>query len=446
LLGCYSALALDVRPNEHQTPSVTHLEVTMAGKIFPQPLKNLPETGLAQAFLAELVLKHLLFLGEFRMADLADRIRLPMSIIELVLEEHRKEKLIEVTGAANYYTTSYVYKLTELGRRRGQQAMELCRYAGPAPVSLKQYRHLVELQTVQDVKMGAQDLEKALSHLVINDAIRKRLGPAMISGQAVFLYGPSGNGKTSIAEAMGCALAETIFLPYAITVGEQIINVFDPVSHIPAEAPRDQEPFDSRWILVKRPVIIAGGELSLKMLDLNFDQISKCYDASLQMKANNGLFILDDFGRQQVEPERILNRWIVPLERRIDHMTLQTGVKFVIPFDVLVVLSSGLDPKDLVQEAFLRRLHYKIKICRPTEEEYLEIFTKTCMSQGLAFNAEVYSYLLENGYGARQLARSACHPRDLIDIIVTSARYHGQSPRLTQESIEAACCDYFGEQ
>jgi predicted ATPase with chaperone activity len=417
----------------------------MPGENFPQPPKGLQETGLSPAFLAELVLKHLLYLGEFRMADLAERIRLPMSIVEPVLDEQRKEKLIEVRGSANYSTTSYVYKVTELGRKMGQQAMELCRYVGPAPVSLEQYRRLVLLQTVQGVNLDAQDLERALSHLVLNDAIRKRLGPAMISGQAVFLYGPSGNGKTSIAEALGCALPEKIFLPYAVTVGEQIINVFDPVSHVPAEASLEAEPLDSRWILVKRPVIFAGGELSLKMLDLNFDPVSKCYDASLQMKANNGLFIIDDFGRQQVEPDRILNRWIVPLERKVDHMTLQTGVKFVIPFDVLVVFSSGLDPKDLVQEAFFRRLRYKIKIGRPTEAEFLEIFTKTCTAQGVAFNSEAYGYLLEKGYRARQLARSACHPRDLIDLVVTSARFHGHPPMLTPDSIEAACCDYFGE-
>jgi predicted ATPase with chaperone activity len=411
----------------------------------PKPPKSLDAAGLDQAFIFDLVLKHLLLLGEFRMADVADRVKLPVSMVELVLEEHRKEKLIEVKGAANYSATSYVFKLTELGHRRAQQVMELCRYAGPAPVSLDDYRRMVQLQTVRNIMVGDEELKKALSHLVVNDAVRKRLGPAMISGQAVFIHGPSGNGKTAIAEAIGRAFPENVYIPYSVTVGGQIIRVFDQVSHVVVEPPVAAQGCDARWIMIRRPVVISGGELSLKMLDLNFDIITKCYDAPLQMKANNGLFILDDFGRQRAEPSSILNRWIVPLERRIDHLTLHTETKIVVPFDVLMIFSSDLDPKELVHEAFLRRLRYKIKVDRPTDEQYLEIFQAVCQKQGLEFSPQAYSYLLEQWYGTHQVTRNACHPRDLIELILTDSRYNLTSPRLTEDSVKAACTVYFGE-
>jgi energy-coupling factor transporter ATP-binding protein EcfA2 len=261
---------------------------------------------------------------------------------------------------------------------------------------------------------------------------------------AVLIFGPSGNGKTSIAEALGRALPENIYLPYAITVGGQIINVFDPVCHSVADSPGGTEGCDARWVLIKRPVIVTGGELTLKMLDLNFDPNAKFYNASLQMKANNGIFILDDFGRQQVEPISILNRWIAPLERGIDHMTLHTGKKFVIPFDVLALFSTDLEPKDLVHEAFLRRLRYKVRIERPTDCEYLAIFKAVCQAHELEFDPEGYTYLLEQGYGRHDVLRSACHPRDLLDLIVTRARFEQKRPQLTLETITVACADYFG--
>jgi predicted ATPase with chaperone activity len=409
----------------------------------PSP-KGLKEAGLTQAFAEDLILKHLLFLGHFTMADVAEKVKLPVSIVEFLLEEHRRENLIEVKGSASYTKTSYVFRLTEAGRRRGHEALEQCRYAGPAPVSAADYAARVQQQTIKGAIGGEETLKKALSHLIIKDAVLRRLGPAMISGEAVFLYGPSGNGKTSIAEAIGRALPENIYIPYAVTLGGQVVSVFDPVMHIPVEPGEHlQGDYDTRWVLVKRPVVNAGGELSLHMLDLNFHHASKYYEASLQMKANNGLFILDDFGRQQVAPMNILNRWLVPLERQVDHMTFQSGMKFAIPFDVLVIFSTELDPKDLVHEAFLRRLRYKIKIDRPSEEEYLAIFKKACAANGMEFDQDVYNYLEEHWYVAHGIARSACHPRDLLDLIATRARYYDNPPQLTMDNISAACTDYF---
>jgi predicted ATPase with chaperone activity len=409
----------------------------------PSP-KSLKEAGLPLAFVDDLVLKHLMFLGQFTMADVAEKVKLPISIVEYVLEEHRRENLIEVKGSASYTKTSYVFRLTEAGRRRGHEALEQSRYAGPAPVSVTEYTATVQRQTIKGA-IGSEDiLRKALSHLIVRDTVLRRLGPAMISGQAVFLYGPSGNGKTSIAEAIGRALPENIYIPYAVTVGGQVVSVFDPVVHLPVEPEESpQGDYDQRWVLVRRPVVNAGGELSLHMLDLNFHHSAKYYEASLQMKANNGLFILDDFGRQQVDPLKILNRWLVPLERQVDHMTFLSGMKFAIPFDVLVIFSTELDPKDLVHEAFLRRLRYKIKIDRPSEEEYLAIFKKACEANGMEFNQEVYSYLEEHWYVAHGIARSACHPRDILELIATRSRYYDNPPQLTLDNISAACTDYF---
>lgn len=409
----------------------------------PQPPNSLEAAGLTQALVEDLVLKHLLALGEFKLADVAQRIRLPISLVELVLEEHRRENRIEVKGSPNYAKTSYVFRLTELGRRKGQELQEHCRYTGPAPVSLEDYREMVQKQTLRGAAGGEEPLKNALSQLVLDKAVLQRLGPAMTSGQALFIYGPSGNGKTSIAQAVGRALPDNVYVPYAVTIGGEIVSVFDPVCHTVVEPSGDVRECDSRWVLIKRPVVNAGGELTLKMLDLIFSQASGYYEASLQMKANNGLFVVDDFGRQQCDPAHILNRWVVPLDRHIDHMTLENGMRFAIPFDVFVIFATELDPKDLVHEAFLRRMRYKIRIDRPTEEEYLAIFKKECQSVGMQFCQEAYSYLDEQWYGSNSLLRSACHPRDLIDHIVNRSRFYGKSPQLTQESLSAACADYF---
>lgn len=411
----------------------------------PHPPHSLEASGLTQALVEDLVLKHLLVLGEFRMADVAQRVKLPVSVVEAVLEEQRRENLVEVKGSPNFAKTSYVFRLTEAGQRKGEEALRLCRYAGPAPVSLEDYSEMVQKQTLKGFINGDESLRSALSDLVVDESILRRLGPAMSSGQALFLHGPAGNGKTSIAEAIGRSLPEQVYVPYAVAVGGEIVSVYDPVCHEAIEEPEEAEESDPRWILIRRPVVSVGGELSLDMLDLTFSHSNRYYEASLQMKANNGLFILDDFGRQQSDPVQILNRWVVPLERHVDHMTLDSGMRFVIPFDVLVVFSTDLEPKELVHEAFLRRLRYKIRIERPSKEEYLAIFKKVCRARGVDFCPEAYGYLEEQWYGAQRVRRSACHPRDLIDHIVNCARYYGKVPQLTRENLIAACADYFAQ-
>jgi len=405
---------------------------------------TIEETGLDYIQIENLVLKHAMFLGDFKLSDLSERVKLPYLVVERVLDNLKKDRLVEVKGASSYTSISYQYQITVAGREKGMQQLELSRYVGPAPVNLDAYTEMVELQTVKSITVTETQVKKAFSHLVLDDEKVRRLGPAVSSGQALFIYGPPGNGKTAIAEAIGKVLSDAIFIPYAVCVADQIINVYDPISHILAEdTPQPGEARDQRWLLIKRPVVMTGGELTLRMLDLDFNPIVKYYEAPLQMKANNGLLIIDDFGRQQVEPQSILNRWIVPLDRRIDFMTLNTGMKFNIPFDLLLVFATNLAPEELVDEAFLRRIHYKIKISHPSEFEFKNIFKSVCDHTDIAFNEEAYQFLMTHLYRSRCMPLSACHPRDLIEHIINYARYYSQPPEMNEATIRFACDNYF---
>ena len=422
---------------------LTEQELASHFRKCPHLPQTVEETGLDISFLTNLVLKHLLFMGEFMLADVAERTRLSIGVVDAVMAVLRRDKFVEVKGGTGYAALTYTFKISDLGRNRASELLELCRYVGPAPVTLGDYRNMVEDQTIRNTIVSEETVRKAFSHLIISENILKRLGPAISSGRALFLYGPPGNGKTAIAETVGGILPETVYIPYAITVGGEIINVFDPVNHEPVTTEETRGAFDQRWILVRRPVVICGGELVLRMLDLDFNYISKFYEASLQIKANNGLLVIDDFGRQQIEPQHLLNRWIVPLDRGIDYMTLHTGMKFSIPFDMLVVFSTNLEPENLVDEAFLRRIQYKIKIDRPTEEQFKQIFKSVCRENGVEFNPEVVDYLIDNYYKKLGVNFNACHPRDIIAHIIVDARYYQHKPEMTKKSIDAAWLAYF---
>lgn len=421
---------------------ITEAAIRSAFHVQPPPPETVEETGLDLSFIAELSLKHLLFMGEFKMSDLSERIKLPISIIEKALELLRRDKYVEVKGGTGYMPSSYTFKISETGKNYGTELMELCRYVGPAPVSLDDYREMVGRQTVKSILIPDEEVRKGFSHLIVRENILDMIGPAVSSGRAIFIYGPPGNGKTAIAETVGKILPATIYIPYALTVGGQIITVFDPVSHVPAQS-GDVVSSDQRWLLIKRPVVMTGGELVLRMLDLDFNSISKYYEASLQMKANNGLFIVDDFGRQQIEPQQLLNRWIVPLDRGIDFMSLHTGMKFSIPFDMVIIFSTNMEPEKLVDEAFLRRIQYKIHIDHPTQEDYQAIFKKVCKSNGIAFNDDSFDYLVDNYYRKLGVHFNACHPRDLLDHIVVRSRYNHRKPEMTRENLDAAWACYY---
>jgi len=408
----------------------------------PPAPSTVADTGLELAQIADLLMKHMLFMGDFMISDLADRVKLSPIVVESVLEVLRRDKFVEIKGGTGYSALTYTFKISDTGKNRAAELLELCRYVGPAPVSLNDYRLMVGTQTIKSAIVSEDNVKKAFSHLVLSDGVLKRLGPAISSGKAIFIYGPPGNGKTAIAETIGKLIPEDIYIPYALSVGGEIITMFDPVNHIPSPV-EDDPKIDKRWILVKRPVVITGGELTLKMLDLDFNPISKFYEASLQMKANNGIFIADDFGRQLVDPQNFLNRWIVPLDRRIDFMTLHTGMKFTIPFDMLTIFSTNIEPKQLVDEAFLRRIPYKIKIDHPSERDYETIFRMICRKNGVTFKEDSFNYLLDDYYRKLHVKLNACHPRDIVEQIVVTARYYGQPPELTKEAIQAAWTNYF---
>jgi predicted ATPase with chaperone activity len=409
----------------------------------PVPM-TIADTRLELSQIADLLMKHILFMGDFMISELSERVKLSLPVVESAMESLRRDKFIEVKGGTGYAAVTYTFKISDTGKNRAAELLDLCRYVGPAPVSLDEYRLMVETQTIKSTIISEEGVKKAFSHLVLNESVVKRLGPAISSGKAMFIYGPPGNGKTAIAETISRLLPDTVYIPYALTVGGEIITVFDPVNHIPVGYD-NEDSVDKRWILVKRPVVITGGELTLRMLDLDFNPISKYYEASLQMKSNNGIFVADDFGRQQVEPQNFLNRWIVPLDRRIDYMTLHTGMKFSIPFDMLIIFSTNIEPKQLVDEAFLRRIPYKIKIDHPSEREYEEIFRMLCKVNDIEFNLESFNYLLSNFYRKNNVKLNACHPRDIIEQVIVSSRYYRRPPSLTKEAIDDAWTNYFVE-
>ncbi len=419
----------------------------------PKPIApaTIEETGLPPDQITQLLIKTMLG-GEVTGLALAAQVRLPYSILEPLIERARVERLIEVRGASGTGTAGYRYMLTDAGRERARQLVEVNSYVGPAPVPLASYtEYMANLRAARGY-VDRNRITHGFSHLVIDTGLFEQLGPAVNAGKAIFLYGPPGNGKSVIGEGMGRAIGGDMYMPYALDVDGQIITVYDPVNHEVLESRVDEggstallapTPMDSRWVRIRRPVVTVGGELTLAMLDLSFNSISKFYEAPLQLKANGGVFLVDDFGRQRMRPEDLLNRWIVPLESRVDYLTLHTGKKFQIPFDVLVVFATNLDPMSLADEAFLRRIPYKIPIEDPNVEQFTRIFELNCRRRNMKFHQVMVAYLHRRHYRPLGRPMRACHPRDIIDQITALCRFRGQEPTITRELLDAACEAYF---
>jgi hypothetical protein len=421
----------------------------------PMPPRDIEDTGLGDEFITDLVLKHLYFAGVVPGHDLAARVRLPFhGIVEPVFTFLKHEKLLEIKKGQGISEAAYHYALTAEGRRRAREILEQSSYTGPAPVPLEDYEPMCTRQTVRNLTVTRQELELAFEHMVLEPAIFDMLGPATNSGKSVFLFGDPGNGKTTIAEGLARLLKGGIYIPHALKVDNQVVKVFDPVHHTPVDIPTPRldngQPditggprYDNRWVFCRRPIVEVGGELTLHMLDLEFDEISKYYEAPLQVKANGGLFIIDDFGRQQVSPRDLLNRWILPLEKGIDFLTLHTGNKFAVPFDQLLVFATNLEPMDLVDEAFLRRIRYKVHVGDPTPAQYTMIFSMVCEAKGVPFDPRAVDYLLETWYEKNGLPLRACHPRDIVEHCVDMARFLDATPELTPEILDHIFNTYF---
>jgi predicted ATPase with chaperone activity len=418
----------------------------------PEAPATIETTGLPAEMVAQLLMKTL-YAGEASGMQLADRTCLPYSVLDPLIQHARAERLVEVRGSTGGGTSGYRYALTDLGRSRAEQHMDANQYVGPAPVPVDQYNAFIRKLQAGRGSIDRARLEAGFTHLVVNPATLEQLGPAVNSGKSLFLYGPPGNGKTVMAEGIGRALGGDMFVPHALEVGGQIITMFDPINHRSLETERTDKDrlvldarTDRRWVRIARPVVIAGGELVLDMLDLSFNPISKFYEAPLQLKANGGVFLVDDFGRQRIPPRDLLNRWIVPLESRVDYLTLHTGRKFQIPFDVLIIFATNLKPESLADEAFLRRIPYKVQAKNPTLDEFARIFELNCRRFEVKFDPVIIEYLDRRYYQPRGVPRRACHPRDLVEKVVDMCRYQQREPAISRELLDAACRSYFLEE
>ena len=374
--------------------------------------------------------------GQSSLGSLRERLKLPHMVLEPVFRQLRQQAYLDVKGMQG---NDYHFGLTAAGKALAAERASICAYAGPAPVSLVAYDRAVRVQAAR-VRVSRNSLRQALGDLVLPENLLDQLGPALISQKALFLYGPTGNGKTSLAERLLRVYEDAVLIPYALEMSGYVITLFDPVLHRPlAEQPDD---LDARWVLCHRPSVAAGGELVSEMLELRSDASSGIYSAPLQMKANNGILVIDDFGRQVISPRDLLNRWIVPLDRRVDYLTLHHGQKLCIPFEVMVVFATNLDPSELADEAFLRRIHNKIYVEPVTKQCFHEILARVLDERRLSCDAQTAAYVVELCLRHGD-ALKACYPADLCDILMWRSQYEGRPPQVTRAELDRAAELYF---
>jgi predicted ATPase with chaperone activity len=428
----------------------------------PSAPENLQQTGLTTGFLNDMILRTLYTRGGLLGLEMARLLCLPFKVIEESLGFLKNEKAIEVLGGDLIGRISYRFTLTELGRQRASEAMKMCAYVGPAPVPLEDYVEQVYRQAVTAINVSPETLRASLSHLVVSDDLFNAIGPAVVSGKSVFIYGPPGNGKTAITQSIGNFMNTSggeIYVPYAFMAETNVITVYDKAVHEATDGDsfdrlEDNEAtirrllnagtVDARWVKIKRPVIITGGELTLQMLDLRYNPDSNYYQAPLHVKANGGIFLVDDFGRQLCSPKELLNRWIVPLENRVDYLSLSSGQQFQVPFEQLTMFSTNLDPKELVDEAFLRRMRHKVEITAPPRDIYERIFTAVCKKLGMNPCPEAVQFMYEQYYSKGRTPR-ASDCRDLLETVQSICRFRRQPVQLTRDLIAEAASSFIRE-
>ncbi|HTV05887.1 MAG TPA: hypothetical protein VME86_11015 [Acidobacteriaceae bacterium] len=410
----------------------------IGGAGIPREPRSVEETGIRKANLEALALKILYMTGPFSLFELSKQMRLSIDVVQELFERLRAELFCQVTGLVGNVPT---IAITTQGRTRALELLTMNQYSGAAPVSMPSYMEKVRQQSVRNVEVRPESVRLAFSHMVIDDRTLWKLGTALNSGTSVFLYGPTGTGKTTIAETLSRVVSEDhVWIPHAVEVEGQIITVYDPLVHKRVER---QPLCDARWVLCKRPAVMVGGELTIEMLDMQFNPVAKYYAGPLQMKANNGLLIIDDFGRQRIHPEALLNRWVVPLDRRLDFLTLTGGKTIEIPFEVMVVFSTNLNPADVLEEAYLRRIQTKIKIDAVSDDQFYEIFQRNADDLGLDYDPQIIKNLAVYIRETLKEPLRPCYPRDILSQICWAAKYEGRSPVIDAETIAHAVEAYF---
>ena len=418
----------------------------------PKVPRSLEDTGIKPALLLNLLIRTVLQRGLETVAQMADALALPSSLMTALVEDAVERKYLASLGADGGAFAEQRYALSEAGRRLGKELLDECQYVGAAPVSLEAYHNRVLLQRITNEQVGQDRIEASLSEMVVTEDFIHRLGPAINSGQSILLYGPPGNGKTSVAERIGRIFADTIYIPYCVEIDGQIMKVFDPSVHkaVETEKPSEGEPasvkiknIDKRWVACRRPLVVVGGELTLEMLDLDFNAIAKSYEAPMHVKALGGTFIIDDFGRQMVSPADLLNRWIVPLESRVDYLKLHTGKSFSIPFDELVIFSTNMSPGDLMDPAFLRRIPYKLRTEGPTVEDFRRIFELVSKQRALTLDNDTFSLVLDRLRDFGDMPLACYQPKFVAEQVLAACKFRGIAPQYSPELVSNALDNLF---
>jgi predicted ATPase with chaperone activity len=419
----------------------------------PRVPETLAETGVSGALIEQIILKLLHYRGELVGKDLAAVLGVKYSVIEPIMDALKWQHLVAVKKSLGMGNASAIFMLSESGRNAARDYLATNQYAGSIPVPLEQYTEMVKKQKQAPNWISMEKLHAAYRHMVVSEDTMSKIGPAVNSGKSFLVYGQPGNGKTALAEALGSMNREPIYIPYAIECQGNIIQMYDPIYHHKIEdavtsdssvfAIAQDSKYDQRWFKAPRPFITSGGELTLEMLDLSFNQGSKIYEAPFQMKANNGIYLIDDFGRQRATPAEVLNRWIVPMERQIDFLSFRTGGKMLIPFEAFLIFSTNLRPESLGDEAFLRRIQYKMLVKSPDDKEFRDIFVRFCQAKKLDFEPAIVEYLVEEHYKPTGKPFRRCQPRDIITHAIDLINFENRDWKLTKDVLDQAFLSCF---